>query len=639
MINPEKTNQDGINPQPARRPLVLNVDDDDAGRYAVGRQLKQAGYDVIDSRTGEHALALAVERQPDLVLLDVRLPDIDGFEVCRRLRRNPQTSGIPIIQMSASYLDTSSRVKGLEIGADAYLTEPTEPAILVATLKSVLRMKHAEQTVRESASQWQSTFDAIQEGVAVLDCVGAPVRCNGAFERIAGPKGAGLGDTLAGGVAAVCSGGARFSVEQVSEGRTLSVTMDPIVEPGRPVTGAVCVVTDITEKKRFEEQLRQTAKLESIGVLAGGIAHDFNNLLTGILGNSSMIAESLPESSSEWEMAQEIVRASQSAADLTRQILAYSGRGRFVMKSVDLSELALESRSFVRRFIPRRLELVFDTAPDLPRIEADAGQMQQLLMNLIINAAESIGENDRGTVTVTTSAVLLDAGFFEGLEEKRPGDYVVLTVTDTGIGMDEATRARIFDPFFTTKFAGRGLGLSAVHGILQGHRGYLRLTSQLGEGSTFRLYFPVSKQAAPEKPLPERRPSAKGTGTILMVDDETTVRTFAKIALENRGYRVVLAENGEESVEIFRRRHDSIDLVILDFTMPVMNGEEAYEHLRAISPRIPVILSSGFSQVTAAERFRGKGLAGFLGKPYTIAQLAEAVESGLNRPVPAAIDT
>ncbi len=613
----------------SERPMVvLNVDDDDAGRYAVGRQLKQAGYEVIDSRTGERALALAADRQPDLILLDVRLPDIDGFEVCRRIRENPRTSNIAVVQMSASYLDTSSRVKGLENGADAYLTEPTEPAILIATLNSVLRMKRAERNVRESAAQWQSTFDAIQEGVAVLDCMGEPVRCNGAFERVAGKRGCGIRETLARGIETVCSANARFTEEQIFECRNLTVTMDPIVDRGGTVSGAVCVVTDVTEKKRFEEQLRQTAKLESIGVLAGGIAHDFNNLLTGILGNSSMIAEGLPENVPEHEMAREIVRASQSAADLTRQILAYSGKGRFVMRSLNLSDLALESRSFVRRFIPRRVDLVFDTASGLPPIEADAGQMQQLMMNLIINAAESFGESDRGTVTVRTSAGYLDDGFFEGAEVRAPGEYVVLTVADTGSGMDEATQRRIFDPFFTTKFAGRGLGLSAVHGILQGHRGYLRLKSHPGEGTTFRLYFPVSSQPVIEKPA-RIVPAAKGSGTILMVDDETTIRTFAKLALENRGYKVVLAENGEESVEIFRKRHDTIDLVILDFTMPVMNGEEAYEHLRAIAPRVPVILSSGFSQVTAAERFRGKGLAGFLGKPYTIAQLTEAVESGL----------
>jgi DNA-binding response OmpR family regulator len=607
--------------------VILNVDDDEAGRYAVGRQLKQAGYDVIEASTGESALAVSVERQPDLILLDVRLPDIDGFEVCRRIRDNPATAGIPVVQMSASYLDTSSHVRGLENGADAYLTEPTEPGILIATLKSVLRMKQAERTVRESALQWQSTFDAIQEGVAVLDAAGARQQCNRAFEYIAGEQNDELNALLALGMENIRLSNGRFSTEQNVDGKTLSITVDPLVTDDA-LRGAVCVVTDVTEKKRFEEQLRQTAKLESLGVLAGGIAHDFNNLLTGILGNSSMIADSLPETLPEKEMAREIVKASQSAANLTRQILAYSGKGRFVMKAVDISQLAAESRSFVRRFIPRKVDLVFETTPDLPLVDADAGQIQQVIMNLIINGAESFGENDKGQVTVRTALERLNPGFFVGGEKNSPGDYVSLTVSDTGSGMDEATQKRIFDPFFTTKFAGRGLGLSAVHGILQGHAGYLRLESQAKKGSTFRLYFPVSRQAVREK-APPVRPPAKGCGTILLIDDESAVRNFARVALENRGYTVIQAENGEQGAEIFRKRHSSIDLVLLDFTMPVMNGEEAYELLRDIDADVPVVLSSGFSQGTAAERFRGKGLAGFLGKPYDTAQLVEVVASGL----------
>jgi DNA-binding response OmpR family regulator len=610
------------------RLLILNVDDDEAGRYAVGRQLKQAGYDVIEAATGEHALAITVERQPDLVLLDVRLPDIDGFEVCRRIRDNPKTAGIPVVQMSASYLDSSSQVKGLENGADAYLTEPTEPAILVATLKSVLRMRRAEQTVRESAAQWQSTFDAIQEGVAVLDAKGATLRCNQAFERIAGERNAELNSLLASGMDAVRSGNGRFRGEQIVGGKSLTITLDPLIAE-EILRGAVCVIADITEKKRFDEQLRQTAKLESLGVLAGGIAHDFNNLLTGILGNSTMIAESLPEAVPEKEMALEIVKASQSAADLTRQILAYSGKGRFVMKAVDISRLAEESRSFVRRFIPRKVELVFETTAALPPVEADATQIQQVIMNLIINAAESFAESDPGVVTVRTAVERLEESFFAAGERNAPGDYVALTVSDTGSGMDEDTQKRIFDPFFTTKFAGRGLGLSAVHGILQGHGGYLRLESRAGVGSTFRLYFPVSHRARLERKSRPARPPRRGSGTILLIDDESTVRNFARIALENRGYTVLVAEDGERGAEIFRQRHDSIDLVLLDFTMPVMNGEEAYELLRAIDRNVPVILSSGFSQGTASEKFRGKGLAGFLGKPYNMAQLAEVVEAGL----------
>ena len=613
------------------KPLILDVDDDEAGQYAVGRQLRQAGYEVIGANTGQSGLVLAENRQPDLILLDVRLPDIDGFEVCRRIRNSPQISETPIVQMSASYIDTNSRVKGLENGADAYLTEPVEPAILLATVNSLLRMKRAEQKVRQGALQWQTTFDAIQEGVALLDANGAVMQHNKAFGQLLGPallKFPALAQRIFEGVRAT---EARQMEEQTLDNKALTITMDPVVDDEKQFTGTVCIVADVTERKNFDQQLRHTAKLESIGVLAGGIAHDFNNLLTGILGNSSLLMETLPAGAPEMELADEIVKASESAADLTRQILAYSGKGRFVVKPVDLSAVALDTRAFVRRFIPGKVELVYQAASDLPTIQADQGQMQQLTMNLIINAAESFGEGGRGKVTVATGTEYLDGSFFRAGESSAPGDYVTLTVSDNGSGMDEETQSRIFDPFFTTKFAGRGLGLSAVHGILRGHSGYLRLRSQPGGGTTFRLYFPADKSSPKKTPVPQPVPAGRMSGIVLVVDDEITVRNFAKIALEKRGYTVLVAESGEDGVALLSRLGNKVNLVLLDLTMPVMSGEEVFDQVRRIDPAVPVILSSGFSHATAAERFQGKNIAGFLGKPYTGSQLADAVQAAMKR--------
>jgi CheY-like chemotaxis protein/nitrogen-specific signal transduction histidine kinase len=613
------------------KPLILDVDDDVAGQYAVGRQLRQAGYEVIGANNGQSALLMAESRQPDLILLDVRLPDIDGFEVCRRIRNTPQISETPIVQMSASYIDTNSRVKGLENGADAYLTEPVEPAILLATVNSLLRMKRAELKVRQGALQWQTTFDAIQEGVALLDANGEVIQHNKAFGQLLGPaspKFPALTHRLFEGVRAT---GVRQVEEQVLENKALTITMDPVVDDEKQFTGAVCTVADVTERKNFDQQLRHTAKLESIGVLAGGIAHDFNNLLTGILGNSSLLMETLPPGAPEMELADEILKASESAADLTRQILAYSGKGRFVVKSVDLSAVALDTRAFVRRFIPGKVELVYQVASDLPAIQADQGQMQQLTMNLIINAAESFGEGGRGKVTVATGTEYLDDNFFRPGESPAPGDYVTLTVSDTGSGMDEETQGRIFDPFFTTKFAGRGLGLSAVHGILRGHSGYLRLRSQPGSGTTFRLYFPADKSSQKKTPVSQPVPAGRMSGIVLVVDDESTVRNFAKIALEKRGYTVLMAESGEEGVALLSQPGNKVDLVLLDLTMPIMSGEEVFDQVRRIDRAVPVILSSGFSHATAAERFQGKNISGFLGKPYTGSQLGDAVQSAMKR--------
>jgi DNA-binding response OmpR family regulator/nitrogen-specific signal transduction histidine kinase len=610
------------------KPLILNVDDDEAGRYAIGRHLKLAGYEVSEAATGEDGLRLVSELKPDMVLLDVRLPDIDGFEVCRRIREQPsEIASTPVIQLSASYLDTRSKVKGLETGADAYLTEPVEPAILTATIESVLRIRRAEHKIRRAALEWQTTFDAIRDGVALLDPQGAIVRSNQYFRQLAGAEPSPVYDAIRGGMRGLGSNGARQSFEIIFDSKNLQLTIDP-VRAGDAVDGAVCVVADVTEKKRFEADLRQTAKLESIGVLAGGIAHDFNNLLTGIMGNSSLLLESFPDRPSERVLVEEILKASESAADLTRQILAYAGKGNFVKVQVDLTRVALDARPFVRRFIPLRVQLVFQTDPNLPAIEGDPGQMQQVVMNLVINAAESFEEGQSGVIAVHTDTRDLDEGFFRGGEKALPGRYVVLTVADTGGGMTEETQRRIFEPFFTTKFAGRGLGLSAVHGILKNHNGYLRLESKPGEGANFSIYLPAAS-AQPVKAAPDLPRSPGMRGTILLADDESVIRNFARAALQKGGYEVILAEDGGVAVDLFRRFRDLISLVILDFAMPVMSGEEAFEKMRALAPAVPILLSSGFSQSEAAGRFRGGRLAGFLGKPYTAPRLVEAVREAL----------
>ena len=384
-------------------PLVLNVDDDEAGRYAVSRQLKQAGFEVLSAADGATGLKLAESQNPDLILLDVRLPDIDGFEVCRRLREKPATAAIPVIQMSASYLDVSSQIKGLQNGADAYLTEPVEPPMLVATINSLLRMKRAEQKVHQQALQWQTTFDAIQDGVALLDAEGAVMQTNKAFAELAGPD-LRTREVFERSRAA----GARVTEEAAAGDRTLHVTMDPVRNGGNAFAGAVCTLTDITEKKKFESQLRHTAKLESIGVLAGGIAHDFNNLLTGILGNARMLLDTLPERGSDRETVNEIVKASESAAHLTRQFWPTPGKGKFFVTPVNLSALAIESRMLIRHFVPARVELRYEVSSQLPLVDADPGQMQQVITNLIINAAESFAPEQKGAVVVSTASEVLD---------------------------------------------------------------------------------------------------------------------------------------------------------------------------------------------------------------------------------------
>jgi two-component system cell cycle sensor histidine kinase/response regulator CckA len=469
--------------------LILNVDDDEAGRYAVTRELRRGGFEVVEAAAGLAALEWLREGRPDLVLLDVHMPDIDGFEVCRCIRQHPDTSALPVLMLSASYLDCKSKVMALDGGADAYLTEPVEPPVLMATIRALLRLRRAEQRVRDSAREWAATFKAIQDGVAVLDQKGAILRSNDAFQRIVGPNGHVFAPAAYGLFQRLIGAADRPSTELVLGSKVLTITMDPVLSESAEISGVVCIVADVTEKRRFEEQLQHTQKLESIGVLAGGIAHDFNNLLTGILGNAGLLLNDLAPGSPERELAGRILRASETAAALTRQLLAYSGRGLLVTEKVDLTAVLRESQNLVRPFILNGAQLIYDLAEDLPAVVGDPGQIQQVIMNLIINAAESF-KGKPGEVRLTTSQQHLDSSFFRsGDPEVEPGLFACIRVIDNGSGMDQETQRKIFDPFFTTKFTGRGLGLAAVHGILRGHRGLLRLVSQPGVGTTFELYF------------------------------------------------------------------------------------------------------------------------------------------------------
>jgi len=420
----------------------------------------------------------------------------------------------------------------------------------------------------------------------------------------------------------------------------------PILTESGETAGVVLVFRDITERYKAEqereraakeslateERLRQSAKLESLGVLAGGIAHDFNNLLVGIMGNASLVEEMLPVSSPMLPLIQDVVGASEKAAQLTHQMLAYSGKGRFVINLVDLSTEVESILPLISRPIPKSVTVHLDLEPDLPPIEADKSQLQQILMNLVINAAEACG-TEQGTVFIKTckcelTDLSLPLAF--GLPPIKAGTFVCLEVKDTGAGMSDEVKAKIFDPFFTTKFTGRGLGLSAVLGIIRSHNGAIEVESAPGSGTTFRVYFPAATGcAATEADRPAEKPEPRQTGVILVVDDEPIVRTTVKSALEKNGYQVVLAEDGEVGGQKFAQLADRISMVILDLTMPVMDGESALAIMQKIDPAVKVLLSSGFDQLEIAERFKGKGLAGFLQKPYTTTKLVDAVRATL----------
>ncbi len=393
-------------------------------------------------------------------------------------------------------------------------------------------------------------------------------------------------------------------------------------------------IRDITDRKQFDRKLLQSAKLESLGLLAGGVAHDFNNLLTGIMGNASLILDEAPPDTPDRERLRSIVKATQKAADLTRQMLAYSGRGRFTVGLVDVSELVREISGLIRGSIPKTVDVSLELASGLLPMQADSTQIQQIIMNLVINGAESIGEGKRGVVCVKTSQIQLDEQFIRNElfgQDVSPGTYVCLEVKDNGSGMDEATQAKIFDPFFTTKFTGRGLGLAATSGIVRGHSAGIRVNSALGQGTTFRVFFPAVQAVTLPSRVEPAGEDLHGSGLVLVVDDEELVLQLAKSALRSHGYRVLTAPNGEVAVRLVSENYKQLALIILDLTMPVMSGGEAYLQIKQIRPDIPIVLSSGYDEAQAVEQFGEKDLAGFVQKPYLISQLLKVVKSAVRK--------
>jgi PAS domain S-box-containing protein len=409
-------------------------------------------------------------------------------------------------------------------------------------------------------------------------------------------------------------------------------------EVGAP-TVFISQIQDITEKRRIEDQhrtlsmqIQNAQKLESLSVLAGGIAHDFNNLLVGILGNASLALEELAATHEIAGYLRDIETAALRAADLTRQMLAYSGKGKFVVQRFSLSALTEEMVNLLRASISKSVTLHCDFPTDLPAIEADATQIRQIVMNLITNGSEAI-RGSHGVVGIRTGVVDVDEQYLattflnDGL---TPGTYVYLEVSDNGCGMNDSTQKRIFDPFFTTKATGRGLGLAAVLGIVRGHRGAIKCYSETGKGTTFKVLFPACKGTVHSQPLAAPDPNMeRGHRLILVVDDEPSVREVAARMLQRRGFEVECASNGVEAVDTYRQRRAEICLVLLDMMMPGLSGEETFRQLRAIDPHVRVILSSGYNEQDATSRFVGKGLAGFVHKPYRVGELWEAIRAAL----------
>jgi len=384
------------------------------------------------------------------------------------------------------------------------------------------------------------------------------------------------------------------------------------------------------ERERLEAQVRHAQKLESLGVLAGGIAHDFNNLLTGVLGNIELGLLQVEEGSSAARSFTEARVSAERAADLSRQMLAYSGKGNFVIEAVDVNALVSEIGNLLEVSVSKNVALSYDLHGGLPPVVADVTQLHQVLLNLVTNASDSIGD-EGGVVTLRTGIRDCDRAYLSETyldDHLAEGDYLFIEVSDTGCGMDPETMQRIFDPFFSTKFTGRGLGLASALGIVRGHSGAIKVASGEGSGTTFTVLLPVGNCVSAMRPEKEvEAASNEGVGIVLLVDDEDAVRDIGMRLLEQAGFAVVGAADGCEAVDYYREHCDDVSCVLLDLTMPRMGGEETFQELRKIREDVRVVLSSGFSEQEVVGRFAEGGICGFVQKPYRFEKLVAEVEA------------
>jgi two-component system cell cycle sensor histidine kinase/response regulator CckA len=628
-------------PVPSAATTVLFVDDNEQSRQSLSWFLKEEGFKVTEAGTGGEAIELARER-PDVVVLDVSLPDISGFEVCRRIKAHPATASIPVLHLSGVHVSAKDKTQGLDQGADAYMTKPVEPAELVAQVKALVRLHRAEEEAREAAQHWRATFDAIHDGICLLNLRGEVLRCNHAFAQIlARPSeeilGRALGDLLSGLASeesSFHSGRALRGEKELSlGGRWFRLRTDPLQTPKGSPAGTVVILSDITERRRLEEQFLQSQKMEAIGRLAGGVAHDFNNLLTVIIGHSEMTLSRPTAPELVAESIQEIKRAAERAASLTRQLLAFSRKQVLALLPLDLNPVVSRLIDLLRRLIGEDIQLTTNLDPGLGLVKADQGQIEQVLMNLAVNARDAMPEG--GKLTIETKNVVVEKGLLGPDADAGPGPYVLLAVSDTGCGMTEQVKSRIFEPFFTTKGPGKGtgLGLATVYGIVKQSGGHVAVYSEPGRGTAFKVYLPRVEMAVP---LYETRPSVAdfplGKETILLVEDEEALRRLSQQILELAGYTVLVAQDGEEAVQMVTQYAGVIDLLLTDVVMPRMSGPQAVEQLDRLRPGLKVLYLSGYTDNAVVQHGVLEQDAAFLQKPFTPRALARKVREVLDWP-------
>jgi signal transduction histidine kinase/CheY-like chemotaxis protein/putative methionine-R-sulfoxide reductase with GAF domain len=508
--------------------------------------------------------------------------------------------------------------------------------------QEIIERKQAEDEIRSAKEEWERTFEAFEDIITIQDPKLRIIRMNrAATQALKSDTVVPIGTycyELFGNKTRPCKEcPVRQTIQKHSShtaeiqshllDKTYQVTGSPIFDNRGNLIGVVHVARDITDQKKMEAQFRQAQKMEALGTLAGGIVHDFNNLLTGIQGRTSLMLIDTNSSHPHYAHLKGIEEHVISSAGLTKQLLGFARGGKYEVKPMNLNELVDRSSNMFGR-TKKEIKIHKKFQEKISIVDVDGGQIEQVLLNLYVNAWQAMPES--GELYIKTENITLDENYVKPFKVKE-GEYVKISVTDTGVGMDKKTMERIFDPFFTTKEMGRGtgLGLASVYGIIKNHGGIINVYSEVDEGTTFNIYLPVSfKKAQKKKELHEE--IIKGKETILVVDDEDMIIAVSKEMLGNMGYEVLTAKSGKEGIKIYKENKDKIELVILDMIMPDMGGGETFGQLKEINPKIKVLLSSGYSIHEKATRLLARGCDGFLQKPFNIKQLSQKIREILN---------
>jgi PAS domain S-box-containing protein len=646
---------------------VLIVDDERQNRRLLEIMLATQGLVLLTATSGEEALAMVAQEPPDLILLDVLMPGLDGYQVTSMIKGNPLTKHIPVILVTAEG-DRNARMLGLQAGAEDFLTKPVDRAELCLRVKNLLRLKaygdyfdrysralEAEVSSRAadlvaSAGLYKSTFDAAPIGIGHVGLNGRWLRGNQRLCELLGYSSEEL-ESLSVQEATQSSAGEaealrdmaagtldRFVVDEKQYSRRDGVVVWARVNmsvyrdtEGRP-QHFIFVIEDITSQRALDAQLRQANKMEAIGGLAAGVAHDFNNLLSVILGYSDLLAKGLKEGDPMRDDLEEIKEAGNRAVALTRQLLAFSRQQVLQPRVVDLGEIVGGMEKMLRRLIGEDVELRATGAHALGRVMVDPGQVEQVIMNLVVNARDAMPRG--GKVTIETADVVLDESFASDHVGVKPGPHVMLAVSDTGIGMDKAVQARMFEPFFTTKEIGKGtgLGLATVFGIIRQSGGSIWVYSEPGVGTTFKVYLPVVDGAsALEASAPVADAGTlRGSETILVVEDEQNVRTLACTILRRYGYNVLEAQSGGDAFLLCEQHTATIHLLVTDVIMPRMSGRQLAERLEPLRPNMKVLYMSGYTDDAVLNHGILDSTISFVQKPIMPDALARKIRETLD---------